>query len=81
MKAILIQNGLHKALEGEDKKPIEVSDAKWEEMDAKALSAIQLCLSNEVLREIVKDYLQRDMGKVEVSLYGKERDQPAALKE
>ena len=50
-------------------------------MDAKALSAIQLCLSNEVLREIVKDYLQRDMGKVEVSLYGKERDQPATLKE
>ena len=81
MKAILIQNGLHKALEGEDKKPIGVSDAKWEEMDAKALSAIQLCLSNEVLREIVKDYLQRDMGKVEVSLYGKERDQPATLKE
>ncbi len=41
MKAILIQNGVHKALESEDKKPIGMSDTKWEEMDAKALSAIQ----------------------------------------
>ena len=55
MKAILIQNGVHKALEGEDKKLIGVSEAKWEEMDAKALSAIQLCLLNEVLREVVKE--------------------------
>ena len=51
----LIQNGVHKALEGEDKKLIGVSDAKWEEMDAKALSAIQLCLSNDVLRKVVKE--------------------------
>ena len=28
MKAILIHNGVHKALEGEDKKPIGVSEAK-----------------------------------------------------
>ena len=55
MKAILIQNRVYKALEGEDKKSIGVSDAKWEEMDAKALSAIQLCLSNEILREVVKE--------------------------
>ena len=55
MKEILIQNGVRKALEGEDKKLIGVSDAKWEEMDAKALSAIQLCLSNDVLRKVVKE--------------------------
>ena len=46
---------MHKALEGEDKKPIRVSEAKWEEMDVKALLAIQLCLSNEVLREVLKE--------------------------
>ena len=28
---------------------------KWEEIYSKALSAIQLCLSNEVLREVVKE--------------------------
>ena len=55
MKAILIQNGVHKTLEGEDKKPTGVSEAKWDEMNAKALSAIQLCLSNEVLREVMKE--------------------------
>ena len=30
--------------------------AKWEEINSKALSAIQLYLSNEVLREVVKEY-------------------------
>ena len=40
MNAILIQNGVHKSLEDEEKKPIRVSEGKWEEMDAKALSAI-----------------------------------------
>ena len=48
MKKILIQNGVHKALDGEEKEPTGLSKGKWEEMDAKALSAIQLCLSNEV---------------------------------
>ena len=50
MKAILIQNGVHKALDGVEKKLEGICEAKWEEMDAKTLSAIQLCLSNEVLR-------------------------------
>ena len=61
MKAILIQNGVHKALEGEDKKSIGVSEAKWEEMDAKALSVIQLCFSNEVLREVVKETTSKEI--------------------
>ena len=50
MKTILIQNGVHKALEGVKKKPKGTSEAKSKEMDAKALSTIQLCLSNKVLR-------------------------------
>jgi hypothetical protein len=55
IKAILIQNGVHKALEGDERKPIGLSEAKWEEMDAKAFSAIQFSLSNEVLREVVEE--------------------------
>ena len=53
-EAILIQNGVHKAREGDEKKPIGLTEAKWEEMDAKALFAIHLCLSNEVFTEVVK---------------------------
>ena len=55
MKAILIHNEVHKALNGEQKKLEGTSEAKWEEMDAKAPFAIQLCLTNEVLREVVKE--------------------------
>ena len=69
MKAILIQNGVHKALEGDERKPIGLSEAKWEEMDAKALSAIQLCLSNNVLREVVKEVISKRIWEKLESLY------------
>lgn len=42
MKALWIQNGVHKTLEGEEKL-IGISKAKWEEIT-----------SNEVLREVMK---------------------------
>ena len=32
-----------------------MTNDKWEEIDLKALSAIHLCLSNEVLREVAKE--------------------------
>ena len=38
-------------------------------MDAKALSAIQLCLSNEVLREVVKDTTSKGIWEKLESLY------------
>ena len=46
MKKILIQNGVHKALESDERNLIGINEAKWKEMDAKALSDIQLCFSN-----------------------------------
>ena len=69
MKAILIQNGVHKALEGDERKPIGLSGAKWEEMDAKTISAIQLCLSNEVLREVVKEVTSKGIWEKLESVY------------
>ena len=69
MKAILIQNRVHKALDDEEKKPGGTSEARWEEMDAKALSAIQLCLSNEVLREFVREETSKGIQEKLESLY------------
>ena len=43
-------DGVKKALDGVEEMPQGI--AKWEEIDTKALSAIQLCLSNKVLREV-----------------------------
>ncbi|XP_057518411.1 uncharacterized protein LOC130799325 [Amaranthus tricolor] len=40
-----------KAIDGVDNMPEGISASRWEEIDTKALSALQLCLSNDVLRE------------------------------
>ena len=65
----LIQNRVHKALDSEEKKPEGTSETKWQEMDAKALSAIQLCLSNKVLGEVVKEETSKGIWEKLESLY------------
>ena len=62
-------NGVHKALENDERRPIVLSEAKLEEMDAKALSTIQLCLSNEVLREVIKEVTSKGIWEKLKSLY------------
>ena len=69
MRAILIQNGVQKAVDSVDKMPEEMTTAKWEEIDSKALSAIQLCLSNEVLKEVVKETTTKGIWEKFESLY------------
>ncbi|KAL5771515.1 hypothetical protein ACOSP7_015669 [Xanthoceras sorbifolium] len=48
MRVVLVQSGVQKALKGD--KPADMKDADWEDIDEKARSAIQLSLSDEVLR-------------------------------
>lgn len=61
MKAVLTQNGLKKALDGRSKMSATMTDLQWSELDEKALSAIQLCLSNEVLREVVNETSAKEL--------------------
>ena len=51
MNAILTQAGLKKALLGKEKKPPEMKEEAWVKMDERALTAIQLCLADEVFDE------------------------------
>lgn len=51
MRGVLVQQGLVKALMWRSKMPETMSEEEKEEMDEKALSAIQLCLADEVLEE------------------------------
>ncbi|MBA0864076.1 hypothetical protein Goshw_029653 [Gossypium schwendimanii] len=51
--AILVQTGLKKVVIG--KKPENLNQTEWEELDEKALSAIQLCLANTVLQEVLME--------------------------
>jgi len=52
---LLVQQVLHKALDGANKKPASMRDSNWEELDARALSTIRLCLVNEVLFNIIEE--------------------------
>ena len=55
MLAVLTQNGLKKVLAGKMMRPTTMTEEQWDKMDEKALSAIQLCLFREVLREVINE--------------------------
>ena len=54
MKDLLIQQGVHKALLGKEKKPETMKDVEWVEMDEKVASAICLKLGDEVIHNILE---------------------------
>jgi len=51
MNVILTQSGLKKALFEKKKKPENMKDETWQELNEKALTTIQLCLADEMLDE------------------------------
>eukprot|EP00253_Pinus_taeda_P011247 PITA_11247 len=53
MHDLLVQHGMAKALLGKSKRPYNIIDSEWAEMDERAISAIQLCLADDVLFNIV----------------------------
>ena len=55
MRAILVGKQCVKALLGKSKKPDSLTEEQFDDMDEKALSLIQLSLSDEVLREVLKE--------------------------
>lgn len=61
MMAILTQYGLKKALGDKAKKSASMTDEQWEELDEKALSAIQLCLAAHVLLEVLEKATMADL--------------------
>ena len=54
MKDLLIQQGVHKALLGKEKKSKTMKDVEWVEMDEKETSAIRLNLGDEVIHNILE---------------------------
>jgi len=55
MHAILVQQEVEDVLEGIEKLPKELSDQDKLKLDRKAMSTIRLSLSDEVLREVLKE--------------------------
>ncbi|KAL5764810.1 hypothetical protein ACOSQ2_017404 [Xanthoceras sorbifolium] len=67
MHAVLVQSGVQKALKGV--KPSDMKDADWENIDEKVRSAIQLSLSNKVLREVSSEKTTKALWEKLESLY------------
>ncbi|KAG8488335.1 hypothetical protein CXB51_016384 [Gossypium anomalum] len=67
MMTILAQSGLKKVVTG--KKPENLNKTKWEELDEKALPAIQLCLANMVLQEVLMEKTSSALWKRVETLY------------
>ena len=63
MRAVLTQYELKKALVGKAKKPSTMNDEQSNELDEKAVPAIQLCLSRELLREVINEDTAADLWK------------------
>jgi hypothetical protein len=55
MRDLLVQQGLQKALAGRSKKLTSMTDEDWEDLDARALSTIRMCLADEVLFNIAEE--------------------------
>ncbi|KAK5772274.1 hypothetical protein PVK06_048555 [Gossypium arboreum] len=67
MMAILVQSGLKKVVTR--KKLENLNKTEWEELDDKALSAIQLCLANTVLQEVLMEKTSSALWKRLETLY------------
>ena len=55
MHDLLVQHGVANALLGKSKQPYNITDNEWAEMDERAISAIRLCLADDVLLNIVSE--------------------------
>ena len=55
MRALLVQQDLLKVLSGKGKLPESMFEDEKEELEMKGHSAIQLCLADEVLREVTDE--------------------------
>ena len=69
MMAVLTNQNLKVALDGRDKKPATMKDSEWEEADQKALSTIQLSITDDVLQEVLSEKTAASLWNKLESLY------------
>ena len=53
--SLLVKEGTHKILLGIEKKPSKIEDDEWNDIDFRANATIILCLSDEVLYNVIDE--------------------------
>jgi len=61
VKALLVQQGLHKTLQEKSAKHAGTSNENWEEMDLTTASMIQLYLTDEVMYNVMDEEMTIDL--------------------
>ena len=61
MRRVLIQSNLHVALPGLEKKPQDMSEDQWNEIDRKTMSVIKTHVTDKVLRNVLSEKNAKDM--------------------
>jgi hypothetical protein len=69
MRDLLVQQGFQKTLAGKSKKPTAMTNEEWEDLDAKALSTIHLCLVDNVMFNIIGEDTTSGLWRKLESLY------------
>lgn len=69
MRDLLVQQGFQKALDGKRMKPITMKYDEWDDLDAKALSIVGLCLAEDVLFNIAGEKSTTSLGSKLETLY------------
>ena len=71
MRDLLVQQGVQKVSTNKSKNPVGMSDDEWEELDSKSDDTIHLCLSDEVMFNIVGEETTTSLWNRIESLYMK----------
>jgi len=64
-----VQQGLHKTLQEKSAKPAGTSNDNWEEIDLKEASTIQLCLTDEIMYNVMDEETSRRLWSMLETLY------------
>jgi len=67
----LVQQGMYKVLARKTKKPMDMTDKDWEDLNVISLSTIRMCLVDDILFNIIGEETTTDLWSRIESIYMK----------
>jgi len=68
---VLVQQNLKATLDVKEKRPLKMKEQEWNDIDQKALSTIQLSITDDVLQEVISETTTMELLNKLESLYMK----------
>ena len=61
MRGVLVQQRLVIALLGTEKRPVDMTEAEWSDIDQRAISSIEMYITNDVLNQVISETMAKGM--------------------